>query len=363
MSRRLLTTPFLLVGLALLTQGCGRTEPIVTYSVPKEQVTATPARPMSGGMTDDGIMTTGEQDESQLPLSWTLPAGWEQSFNPGSIRTATIRSGGENGLEVSVTWLAGEAGGLTANVNRWRQQLELEPVDFEGVQATTRAIEDGQMLGLVVDLMGPEPVSSADRQDRMLVGKFEHEGKTWFFKVRQPVSVVAEHEAAFMELLRSVRPSENPEAGQFVDYTAGEVSGLIPSTWTQQPAGPMQVALFSISGGPQTGEVIISRFPGDVGGELANINRWRQQVGLDPADDAARDEGMQVPVGGLTAKIYKFTGPGDAADRKGILVASVPRGDETWFFKMAGPWDLLTAQAHHFVTFLASTKFTAEDTP
>jgi hypothetical protein len=34
------------------------------------------------------------------------------------------------------------------------------------------------------------------------------------------------------------------------------------------------------------GEVAISHFPGDVGGDLANVNRWRQQVALPPIDEA-----------------------------------------------------------------------------
>ena len=35
------------------------------------------------------------------------------------------------------------------------------------------------------------------------------------------------------------------------------------------------------------GELAVTHFPGDVGGDLANVNRWRQQIGLEPIDEAA----------------------------------------------------------------------------
>src|SRR5690349_3907522 len=48
---------------------------------------------------------------------------------------------------------------------------------------------------------------------------------------------------------------------------------------------PMRVATFRA--GPGDGvEVSVTAFPGDVGGLLANVNRWRGQVGLAPAQES-----------------------------------------------------------------------------
>jgi hypothetical protein len=61
----------------------------------------------------------------------------------------------------------------------------------------------------------------------------------------------------------------------------------LPEGWTLDPTPrPMRVATYIITdpGGPV--EVALTRFPGDTGGVLGNINRWRQQVGLGPVTEA-----------------------------------------------------------------------------
>jgi hypothetical protein len=70
----------------------------------------------------------------------------------------------------------------------------------------------------------------------------------------------------------------------------GEVTQVaveLPEGWTLDPTPrPMRVATYIITdpGGPV--EVALTRFPGDTGGVLGNINRWRQQVGLGPVTEA-----------------------------------------------------------------------------
>ena len=70
----------------------------------------------------------------------------------------------------------------------------------------------------------------------------------------------------------------------------------LPDGWTESAdARPMRLATFiapppadaAANGGGEGGgvaeplEVALSAFPDDVGGPLANLNRWRAQLGLD----------------------------------------------------------------------------------
>jgi hypothetical protein len=64
---------------------------------------------------------------------------------------------------------------------------------------------------------------------------------------------------------------------------AGEVGYITPGTWQELPASGIRKANFNITGTSSSAEVTILTFPGDVGGQLANINRWRGQIGLSPA--------------------------------------------------------------------------------
>jgi len=78
-------------------------------------------------------------------------------------------------------------------------------------------------------------------------------------------------------------------------------------------------------------EVAVSRFGGRVGGELANINRWRGQMGLDPIDESE-----------LEASVERFTAPGYEGYQARIesptgvmLAAGVYQEsiDQTWFVR------------------------------
>ena len=58
---------------------------------------------------------------------YTVPEGWEKTASSGPIRTEAsfvIEKDGQS-AQVTVTAFPGEAGGLAANINRWRDQLGL----------------------------------------------------------------------------------------------------------------------------------------------------------------------------------------------------------------------------------------------
>ncbi|MBX3360308.1 MAG: hypothetical protein KF912_15200 [Phycisphaeraceae bacterium] len=60
-----------------------------------------------------------------------------------------------------------------------------------------------------------------------------------------------------------------------------------PAAWRHVPGErPMRLATYEMQGPSGPIEVAISRFPGDVGGMLANVNRWRGQVGLPPTTES-----------------------------------------------------------------------------
>ena len=64
---------------------------------------------------------------------------------------------------------------------------------------------------------------------------------------------------------------------------AGGVTYTVPEGWEDLPASGIRKANLNISDGNGTAELTVLVFPGDVGGRLANINRWRGQLGLNDA--------------------------------------------------------------------------------
>ena len=81
---------------------------------------------------DDPHAPGGGFDPSAL--KWTPPAGWTQG-PPKQMRLVTFLPDGQSGVECAVTVLANDGGGLEANINRWRGQLSLAPLDKAAIAA------------------------------------------------------------------------------------------------------------------------------------------------------------------------------------------------------------------------------------
>ena len=102
-------------------------------------------------------------------------------------------------------------------------------------------------------------------------------------------------------------------------------------------------------------DLSIISLPGAVGGELANINRWRGQISLDPITEAElAGATTRVVVGDLTFTVVDLVGTGDQAQR--ILGAMVPFDQSIWFFKLSGPAALVLEQKPAFLSFLQTVK-------
>src|SRR5688572_21226281 len=60
-----------------------------------------------------------------------------------------------------------------------------------------------------------------------------------------------------------------------------------PAHWKAKPGSAMRKGSYAVPGeGGAEADLSITAFPGDVGGELANLNRWRGQIQLPPITDA-----------------------------------------------------------------------------
>lgn len=131
------------------------------------------------------------------------------------------------------------------------------------------------------------------------------------------------------------------------------LSWTAPASWTSKAASSMRRGTFVIKGADGTeAELAITAFPGDVGGDLANVNRWRGQLSLPP-----------IPAGELEAALSRFTANGLnfavvdlSAGPQRILGAIVPHAQSTWFFKLTGPDALVTREKPAFLAFLQTVR-------
>ncbi len=234
------------------------------------------------------------------PIAWKLPSNWQQE--PGKdMRYATIKMGSR---EMVVTPLGKEAASVEENVNRWRRQIGLGPVGPVELTEMTSEIEVGGQPVTLVDMAGPGP--------------------------------------------------GRPKAARAKDLgNSGDLKYETPEGWEEFPPRQGRVATFMVKEGGKLAEVAVTKFPGTTGTLPDNVNRWREQVGLDkvPDDKVLRDI-KKLSLDGAPAPYVDVAGP-----LARILVVSYERNDENWFFKMTGPPDLVEAQKKAFETFIQSVRF------
>lgn len=129
-----------------------------------------------------------------------------------------------------------------------------------------------------------------------------------------------------------------------------------PADWKPKPAGAMRKGSFTVSGAAGDADLSITAFPGDVGGELANLNRWRGQIQLGPLTDADLPGATtRVEQNSLTFVVVDYVSPSSNKPSR-ILGAIVPFNGATWFFKLMGP-DATVAEAKPaFLEFLKTVR-------
>ena len=82
-------------------------------------------------------MSAAVMPETHPPVAsyrWELPAGW-QELPPTPLRAANFSITDDAAMECYLTVLTGVAGGVEANVNRWRQQMQQPPLTPEEIEA------------------------------------------------------------------------------------------------------------------------------------------------------------------------------------------------------------------------------------
>lgn len=113
---------------------------------------------------------------------------------------------------------------------------------------------------------------------------------------------------------------------------AGEVTYSVPPGWEELTPSGIRKANLRVSDEFGSAELTVLVFPGDVGGQLANINRWREQIGLEaagPGDLPAFTEAYTISRHrGLYVRLQ--------GGMQSILGGLLPFHGSTWFFKLQG---------------------------
>ena len=339
---------------------------ITVYRIPKE----TRPNAMTQPTVTDGSAPTA--------VHWTVPSGWEEQAASG-FRKGSFLFRGSDGTtaDVSVVSFPEAAGGLLANVNRWRDQLKLAPISDVGQAGTTMSVSGREMF--FVDLVSEQPISGDRSTSRILGGIFPTNGETWFFKMIGPNQLVESQRDVFKQFLESVHlpadavASEPPPlsantGGSNTNATTppsigapqgGPLQYTLPAAWQEKPLSPMRLASFKAAApnGKETDISVVS-LPGIAGGDLANVNRWRGQLQLGPIDeDTLAKLAKRLPANGHDFLVVDLASDQPInGEKQRILAAILDENDRSWFIKMTGEDAAVESQKSAFTDFLLGLK-------
>jgi len=133
----------------------------------------------------------------------------------------------------------------------------------------------------------------------------------------------------------------------------------LPDGWKEKAATQMRVASFEISENGKTADVSVIPLGAMSGGDAANVNRWRGQVGLQPvAETDLPKSAEKVEIAGQPADLYDIAGTSSAGGDAQRILGAILHGDEAvWYFKVTGDGALVENNKAAFIAFLKSVQF------
>ncbi len=147
-----------------------------------------------------------DEDRKEHPLVWDSPPGWLPG-RPTQMRLIDFKLGAEGEGECYLSALPGPAGGLAANINRWRTQMGQPPIteaDIEKLPHKPLMGSEAYFVTVEGDFKGMG--AEAAQKGYKLLGLISQAPElTIFVKMTGPKDLVDKNAAAFDAFCASVQ--------------------------------------------------------------------------------------------------------------------------------------------------------------
>jgi hypothetical protein len=262
---------------------------------------------------------------------WTTPSGWSSQGKSG-LRLETFHVGTHKpALELTVIPLGTMAGGGDAaildNLNRWRGQLQLQPITNDKLAGSIERVKLPKGVeAIVMNINGQMQFAASQERAPFAGGPMTNRGN-----LGAPTAPGA--------------PTANAGAGP------SPISYDTPAGWKTGDLKTMRKAAFDISDGDQ--QALVTVIPLSPSGVLANVNRWRGLIGMAPTTQEQLDEELKsIMVDGIVGHYIELVG-----EKQTTLAVIVERKGRAWFFKLTGDVELAAREKERFESFVKSVKF------
>jgi hypothetical protein len=193
----------------------------------------------------------------------------------------------------------------------------------------------------------------------ILLALYRNEGETWLFPFIADRDLVNDQLANFEAFLASttLRAGESEIRAKAPTPPSNDLKGPtweIPSHWVKTNSSSMRLASYEVT--DDNGSKLdfsVTSFPGDVGGTLANVNRWLGQIGMDTIIEETLNQYVSpIILDEKEALLVEAEGESEA-----LFAAILMVDDRSWFFKISGDLSLAQVEKSNFLSFLESVCF------
>ena len=351
---------------------------------------------------DESVATYLAPKEPKVVV-WAVPSGWV-ALKPSQLEYAAYQATAVNEpVRVSVSYLHADAPSATnikANVDRWRQQLQLPPATDQELMNLVVLDKGTDMVVQKVDLIGNDGT-------RIIAAIVPREDRIWFYKMRGDSEDVIALKNTFDQFVISSKylaagrtelsmpmvglvdstasvtsvkkeptsgeakpgdsgnnnaklPSSNTNAPAATPgETAGGMKYMLPKGWTVAPSTIAMRVMTLSTGTEKPAQVIVSTLSGNFGGMAMNLARWRGEVGA--GGDSGNVVETPIKIGAHDGLLIDLQGPGkDGKMPSRSMIARCTVGESVWFFKLIGPEETVSSQKAAFDELLKSIRLPGE---
>jgi len=144
-------------------------------------------------------MAAAPPNDSGAPrIQWKAPESWTE-VPASSMRYASFSApaGDASKIDISVVTFPGDGGSDADNINRWRGQIGLAPIDSNVVTSEVAPLKTADTTFSTTDIAG--------NKTRTIAAWTRRDGRVWFFKATGPSAAVEKEKPNFVKFIESVR--------------------------------------------------------------------------------------------------------------------------------------------------------------
>ena len=292
-------------------------------------------------------------------VSWVMPEQWGENSGMSGMMAGSFHIKTPLGPRGRIGVMPfRESVETTQIVNMFARELGHPDYNESSVQPLVAHKKLGDRSFEVIRL---EDMSGEEEPPRTaLLALYRHNAQTWLFPFiadRVLVDKELENFYSFLQSttlragktpVRAIAPSLPPaqpaSSGHQPTWDA-------PEHWERKPATQMRVGNYSVSN--EAGEALdfsITSFPGDVGGILANVNRWLGQVGMSPTDEQGLSQYLSDRM--IDEKPAKLVLA--ESEEQALYAAILLHKGRSWFLKLMGDVNLAQTEKENFLGLIDS---------